>query len=121
MDDGQMRAIEPGVIRYRPGEESRKLEKGGQDMRLAIAALRDFRYELLEARADYASGGQLDLRIRLLGNNPDLFEGRSVEFNVNVEENIPDLLRSLRAGQTLEGQIDEWVQDFYRRRRNAKQ
>ncbi len=119
MDDGQVAAIESGVIRYRPGEEGQALGQNSRNMQLAIAALRDFHYESLKASADYAPSGQLDLQIRLLGNNPDLFQGRSVQFNINIEENLPDLLRSLRAGQALEGQIDEWVQDFYRRRRNA--
>ncbi|WP_303903617.1 YdbH domain-containing protein [Thiohalomonas denitrificans] len=121
MQGGQVAAIESGVIRYRPGEEGQALEKSGQNMQLAIAALRDFHYESLKADADYSPSGQLELEIRLLGNNPDLFQGRSVQFNINLEENIPDLLRSLRAGQELEGQIDQWVQDFYRRRQNRKQ
>jgi hypothetical protein len=74
---------------------------------LAIRALRDFDYELLEAGADMAEDGELRLLVKLHGSSPNVENGRPIHFNLNVTENIPVLLESLRASQAMTDRVQE--------------
>jgi hypothetical protein len=94
--DGHFRAREPGgVVRYGDAEEAAtSFDQLG--IGFAIAALADFRYEVLDIGVNYEPNGDLLLGVRLEGHNPSFEDGRPLHYNVNISENIPVLLRSLR-------------------------
>jgi len=110
MTGGRIVARAPGgSIRYRGAVSSAARSTPG--LGLALDALTDFTYTQLEADADYAADGELDLRVRLRGRNPTVEEGRPIHFNLNVSENVLTLLRTLRVS----GEVTERVQQKFSR------
>ncbi len=106
--DGRLEARAPGgAIRLDP-ELAGSINQPGLD--LALAALTDFRYEVLQASVDYSEDGDLLLGVRLEGRNPAIERGRAIHFNLNVSENIPVLLRSLRLQDAFTERIEQKVQ-----------
>ncbi len=107
VSDGRLAAREPGgVIRLNP-RFANALTQPGLD--IAMRALTDFRFQRLEATADYSPEGDLALGVRLEGRNPELEAGRPIHFNLTVSENIPVLLRSLRLKDEFTRRIEEQV------------
>lgn len=105
---GRLAARSPGgEIRLQPSI-ARAITQPGLDV--ALSALTDFRYTLLEAIVDYSEQGDLALGVRLQGRNPDVEGGRPIHFNLNVSENIPVLLRSLRLKDEFAERIERKVQ-----------
>ncbi|HEY5646975.1 MAG TPA: YdbH domain-containing protein [Pseudomonadales bacterium] len=91
---GRVLARAPGgELHLQPALASAVTQPG---LELALTALTDFRYELLEASVDYSAQGDLNLGVRLHGSNPAVERGRAIHFNLNVSENLPVLFQSLR-------------------------
>ena len=65
-------------------------------IQLALDALTDLRFDLLDLTLDYQPSGDALMRARLKGYNPAWQQGRPVDLNLNIEENLLDLLRTLR-------------------------
>ena len=72
---------------------------------LAARALRNFRYQKLDATLNYTPDGELNTRVRLEGSSPDVENGRAIHFNVNVNENLLSLLASLRAASDMQQRV----------------
>ena len=104
---GRVKARAPGGwIRLDPSLTNSLTQPG---LSLALGALSDFRFKVLEADVDYQANGDLDLAVRLEGNNPEVQAGRDIHFNLTVSENIPVLLRSLRLQDSFTERIEERV------------
>ncbi len=97
---------EGGVIRYRPTPEIMLMGQQNPGIQLALDALTDFRFNLLDLTLDYAASGDAVMRARLKGRNPDWQQGRAVDLNLNIEENLLDLLRTLRLTDSVTDAID---------------
>lgn len=85
ISNGLLKSIRPGVLRYQgpvPVADN-----------LAFQALRDFRYQSLQAKIDYSPVGEYRLGVRLEGNNPELLAGHPIAFNVNLGGQLPELLQ----------------------------
>jgi hypothetical protein len=76
---------------------------------LALGALTDFRFEVLNADVDYQENGDLALGVRLEGRNPAVEKGRRIVYNLNVTENVPVLLESLRLQEAFTRRIEQRV------------
>ncbi len=76
----------------------------------ALSLLEDFDYETLAAEVDFAEDGQLDMQVKLIGRNQRV-SPRLVTLNYRHQENIYQLLRSLRIGEQLSGQLQQWIDD----------
>lgn len=76
----------------------------------ALSLLEDFDYETLAAEVDFAEDGQLDMQVKLIGRNQQV-SPRLVTLNYRHQENIYQLLRSLRIGEQLSGQLQQWIDD----------
>ena len=74
-------------------------------VKLALAAVRDLRYEQLESRVVYDDDGTLVLAVSLLGSNPEIEGGRPINLNLNVNQNLLGLLESLRLADDIEGRL----------------
>jgi hypothetical protein len=103
---GQVRATGPGTIRLSSGLTSAFTQPG---MDIALKALEDFSFEVLESSVDYRDNGDLQLGLRIQGRNPEIEKGRPIHYNLNVSENIPVLLRSLRLSEAVGKQIEKRV------------
>lgn len=95
-----------GVIRYQATPEILIMGRQNPGIQLALDALTDFRFDLLDLTLDYAPGGDALMRARLKGRNPTWQQGRPVDLNLNIEENLLDLLRTLRLTDQVTDAID---------------
>ena len=93
IEGGELASQQPGGTIAYGGDD---VGSGNQQLDMALRLLRNFHYDTLSARADFAPSGDLVLGLRLAGRNPDEFDGRAVNFNINVEENLFDLFKALR-------------------------
>jgi hypothetical protein len=97
---------EGGVIRYRPTPEVRMMGQQNPGIQLALDALTDLRFDLLDLTLDYQPNGDALISARLKGYNPSWQQGRPVDLNLNIEENLLDLLRTLRLTDNVTNAID---------------
>lgn len=93
---GNIGTVAPGVIRYQPNENLDAMAQGNMGLRLALDALSDLQYQLLDLDVYYQPNGDLTLRSRLQGHNPEWQQGRPIDLTLTIEDNIPDLLRALQ-------------------------
>ncbi|HET8711154.1 MAG TPA: YdbH domain-containing protein, partial [Spongiibacteraceae bacterium] len=111
--DGEFHARAPGgIIRYR-GELPQSTLATVPALQLTLDSLKNFHYQMLDVRADYAPSGDLELGVGLRGRNPDLDEPRPVQFNLTIRENIPELLRSLQLSRDIGDKLEQRIQEFY--------
>lgn len=80
---------------------------------VVIAALRDFRYRVLTANADYQPNGDLKMSFQLKGISPKLDTNRPVHLNINTEENVLSLLQSLSYSEGVNQAIDKQIQEKF--------
>ncbi len=110
---GKLRARPPGgTIRYLGQLPQNELTDNPQ-LQLALDALRNFHYKILDITADYEENGSLTLAARLEGRNPDMAESRPVHFNLKVRENVLALLKSLKLSRQLSEQLERRILERY--------
>lgn len=102
---------EGGVIRYQPTAEVALMGQQNPGIGLALDALTDLRFDLLDLKLDYAPDGDAVMHARLKGYNPGWQQGRPVDLNLNIEENLLDLLRTLQ----LTGRVTDSIDRRFRR------
>jgi len=105
---GKIVARPPGGELRLQSSIARAITQPGLDM--ALTALTNFRYTVLETVVGYSEQGDLALGVRLEGRNPDVERGRPIHFNLNVSENIPVLMRSLRLKDEFAERIERKAQ-----------
>jgi len=112
IDNGHLLSgAEGGVIRYQPTPEVALMAQQNPGIRLALDALTDLRFELLDLKLDYRPNGDALMQARLKGHNPGWQQGRPVDLNLNIEENLLDLLRTLQ----LTGRVTDSIDRRFRR------
>ena len=94
IEGGALAASGPGILHFRREPLARELAGAGEDVNVALEALRDFHYETLSLAIDESAAGQGTVRLTLQGNNPAYLEGRRFHFNIALESNF-DRLREL--------------------------
>ncbi|WP_417578879.1 YdbH domain-containing protein [Nitrincola sp.] len=111
IQSGNVGTVQPGVIRYQPDENLDAMADSNMGLRLALDALSNLHYRMLDMQVDYQPNGDLTLRSRLQGNNPEWQQGRPIDLTLTVEDNIPTLLRALQ----ITGRIRDAVDDHFQR------
>jgi len=97
VSSGALHALSPGgTISYSDGPTA----TGNQSLDLVYQALQRYQYDVLQARIDYGSDGELVLAIQLEGISPLVGTGQRINLNLNITDNIPALLNSLQAGRS---------------------
>lgn len=91
VQDGQLEALAPGLIRLEGGEVTKALKQKGDTVAMALRTLADFHYRKLTVRIDKAPTGEGVLKLRLEGSNPKVYKGHPFVFNVNLESNFDNL------------------------------
>ncbi|KGK41764.1 hypothetical protein LH51_12565 [Nitrincola sp. A-D6] len=110
IQSGNVGTVQPGVIRYQPDENLDAMAASNVGLRLALDALSDLHYQLLDMQVDYQPNGDLTLRSRLQGNNPEWQQGRPIDLTLTVEDNIPTLLKALQITGRIRGAVDDHFQ-----------
>lgn len=89
IDDGRMKNTTVGRLSYVAGDAA-----STQMDNIALQALKDFHYDLLDATLNYQFDGDYAIRARIEGRNPSLYDGFPVAFNLNLTGSLPGLLRA---------------------------
>ncbi|MFC1680550.1 YdbH domain-containing protein [Pseudomonadota bacterium] len=100
IDDGYLKNTTLGELHYAAGDDA-----APQLNNIAVQALKDFRYDLLDATLNYQIDGQYSIRARIEGNNPALYNGYPVAFNLNLTGSLPGLLRASLVTGDFHGEI----------------
>jgi hypothetical protein len=108
--DGRFSARAPGGSLSYGGAEEAAQSLNQVGVGFAIAALGDFRFEVLDVGVNYEPNGDLLLEIHLEGHNPQFETGRPIHYNLNISENIPVLLQSLQLSDELGRQLEKRLQ-----------
>ncbi|MFK8020594.1 MAG: YdbH domain-containing protein [Pseudomonadales bacterium] len=112
MSNGRSKVRAPGgIIRYL-GELPQAALDTNPQLSLALNALKNFHYDVLDIESTYAENGKLTLKTKLQGRNPDSKNKRPVHFNLNVTEDIPALLKSLQLSQDISDKLDARIQQL---------
>jgi len=100
--EGRLAARGSGRLAY-VSPEADAAAAAEPNLQLALKALEDFRYDVLELRIDKQGGGEGAVALRLEGRNPGFMDGQPFRFNVNLEatRNVERVLRELLAGYRL--------------------
>ncbi|MGI9452207.1 MAG: intermembrane phospholipid transport protein YdbH family protein [Geminicoccaceae bacterium] len=114
IEDGELAATGPGVLRYTPSTVPGVLQAGGESVRLMLQALENFRYEALKITLDGRTDGANAIGLHLKGANPDLYDGHPVEFNLNLEGNLASLVQANLDNYQIPDRIRERIQGFER-------
>jgi HPt (histidine-containing phosphotransfer) domain-containing protein len=109
--------IRGGTIRYIPKNGTGQL-KQNPITGLALDALKDFRYSVLQAHVNYQPDGALTINLEMKGLSPEVDKKRPVVLNINTEQNLVSLLKSLRYAQGVSDNIDDQVRQMYERSQN---
>lgn len=104
---GHIAADGAGYIRFQPDSTVAAYAAANQGLAMALGALENFNYDLLEVGVDYQTDGTAHLKTRLKGHNPDWNRGHPVDFTINIEENIPDLIRTLQFADRLTEKLEQ--------------
>jgi hypothetical protein len=85
-----LRNTTAGTLRYDPlaANMSEQLDN------IALKALQDFRYRVLQMELNYDPEGNYVIKTRLEGHNPAIYDGHPIAFNLNITGTLPGLLRS---------------------------
>jgi len=111
---GRIRADKPGgTISYVPDEKGEAVKSASLQSKILLNLLRDFRYDVLDAEAEYKTDGQLLMKMQLIGKSPQEFKQRPVHLNLTLDQNILSLLKSLRSVNGLNERIDRKVRQSY--------
>lgn len=110
IQSGNVGTVQPGVIRYQPDESLDAMAASNVGLRLALDALSNLHYQLLDMQVDYHPNGDLLLSTRLQGNNPEWQQGRPIDLTLTVEDNIPTLLRALQVTGRIRDAVDRHFQ-----------
>ena len=110
IDSGNVGTVMPGVIRFQPDDDLKNMAESNLGLRIALEALTDLRYDLLDLDVQYHPNGDLILVSRMQGNNPDWQQGRPIDLTVTIEDNIPKLLRALQITGRITDALDRHFQ-----------
>jgi hypothetical protein len=112
-EHGQLAAVGPGALRYRPPGQHAPSYAAPQGLDLARAALYDFHYQRLSGTLAGQVDGELALSLRLEGANPALYGGHPMDLELNLKGGLYGLFRSsqsvLRVPESLERRLREGV------------
>lgn len=111
---GQLRAREPGTIRWRPAEPPAALAAAGGSGEILLQALQDFHYDSLEMRLDGPTNGEMQAQLAIHGRNPTLYDGYPVAFNLNLEGRLAAIVRRGVQSWQLPEAIGARIRDFQR-------
>lgn len=114
INNGELKARKPGgVIRY-TGTVPAAAIRTSPELQMAIDALKNFHYKVLDINASYAENGKMTLAIRLEGRNPDMRNSRPVNFNLNVTEDVPSLVKSLMLTREISDNLQKRIEQSQR-------
>jgi hypothetical protein len=112
---GELRATEPGVIRYAGGEGAASLAAKQPQLAPVLGALENLRYETLTLEVSGDVSGELDVKVHARGSNPNFQQDRPVILNVNVEAPVASLLKAGLAVYRVPEEIEAQVKRFFDR------
>jgi len=106
IDEGRLSNTTKGHISYKIGAEA-----SSRLSNIAIKALQDFYYDVLDATLTYQVNGDYTILVRLEGRNPELYDGFPVAFNIDLSGSLPELLQASLISRDFHREILRYVQE----------
>ncbi|MDA9982809.1 YdbH domain-containing protein, partial [Gammaproteobacteria bacterium] len=106
IDEGRLKNTTKGHISYEIGAET-----SSRLSNIAIQALQDFQYDLLDATLNYQVNGDYTIHVRLEGRNPELYDGFPVAFNIDLSGSLPELIQASLISRDFHSEILRYVQE----------
>jgi hypothetical protein len=105
IDEGRLKNTTKGHISYEIGAET-----SSRLSNIAIQALQDFQYDVLDATLNYQANGDYTIHVRLEGRNPELYDGFPVAFNIDLSGSLPELIQASLISRDFHSEILRYVQ-----------
>jgi hypothetical protein len=105
IDEGRLSNTTKGHISYKIGAEA-----SSRLSNIAIKALQDFHYDVLDATLTYQVDGDYTILVRLEGRNPELYDGFPVAFNIDLSGSLPELLQASLVSRDFHREILRYIQ-----------
>ncbi|RUO25447.1 hypothetical protein CWE09_01545 [Aliidiomarina minuta] len=115
---GRLGALPPGGQLQFRSQQATDMAASNPGVKIAVDALEDFHYSILDSGVSYQTDGTLLLAVRLHGHNPDWQQGHPINLNITLQENLPDLITSLQLSNQVSTIIQERVQQRVLQSRN---
>ncbi|TVQ82887.1 MAG: hypothetical protein EA357_07935 [Micavibrio sp.] len=112
IENGDITATEPGIIRYSPDTPPAFLQSGHPQMTFVQSVINNFHYERLRFVINGQAGANQNIRLEALGRNPDLTETRPVALNLNLEGAIENILGHHIQAYTIPDNIHEQIRKY---------
>lgn len=112
IDNANLTADAPGVLRYDKSQAPAAITSAGGSVDLALQALSNFNYKELIVTLNRKLTGDAELTLHLLGSNPNFYEGYPVEFNLSLTGKLDEALRKGLAGYQLPSIIEERLNEL---------
>ena len=106
IDEGRLKNTTKGHISYEIGAET-----SSRLSNIAIQALQDFQYDVLDATLNYQVNGDYTIHVRLEGRNPELYDGFPVAFNIDLSGSLPELIQASLISRDFHSEILRYVQE----------
>ncbi len=109
VQDGKLSVKDGGLIQY-TSPQTDAAGSANEYAGMAFEALKNFKYEELEASLNGPLDGAMSLRMKFGGSNPEVLYGTEFKFNVGIEGELLNILRSFKMGDTISSKIIEDIQ-----------
>ena len=112
VDHSSIKAVAPGVLRYRPESKPGFFNQSGETQ-LLFKALQDFRYESLAIGLNGRTRDDLQLSISLVGANPDLYDGHPFKLNFNITGELDTIIQRSLSVATFAEKLGELMSRYF--------
>ncbi len=108
VEQGRLEVKDGGVIRYQ-SDQTNAASAENEIAGYAFDALKEFRYQELEAIMNGPLDGTIILRLMFEGQNPEVLGGAVFRFNVTLEGELLNIARSFQLGDRIAEEIEKAI------------
>lgn len=105
IQNGNLIAEIPGMLRFQSEKASQLLAGAGKEMDMLLQAMQDFHYTELTLKLNKSAAHDLVATLSLLGNNPNVMDGQMFRLNINLESNLDKILEAMNQGSRLSDEV----------------
>lgn len=105
IQNGNLIAEIPGMLRFQSEKASQLLASAGKEMDMLLQAMQDFHYTELTLKLNKSAAHDLVATLSLLGNNPNVMDGQMFRLNINLESNLDKILEAMNQGYRLSDEV----------------
>ncbi|MBO0333868.1 YdbH domain-containing protein [Sneathiella sp. CAU 1612] len=101
VEDGLLAADGPGVLKMTSEAARQALGAGGEQAKLLLDVLENFRYSELSIQVTKTESGEDTVKLHAAGSNPDVENDRPVILNINLTTSLDKIFNAILSGYLL--------------------